>query len=190
MNGRVRAFAASFPPFEVREEVLAAARRPPLGDRVRWARPENVHLTLKFLGDVQEEVLESVRAALGETCAVYAPFNVELAGLGAFPSARRARIIWAGVGEGSEQLRSLASDLDAALAPLGFERERRPYTPHLTLGRVQGRPANLDLPTIVGSFGFGVGSVELVESVLTPEGAVYETLDTFALGESSRRVRP
>jgi RNA 2',3'-cyclic 3'-phosphodiesterase len=190
LNEPVRAFAAVFPPLEVREEALAAARRQPLGDRVRWVRSENVHLTLKFLGDVREEVLESVRAALGEVCAAYAPFNVKLAGLGAFPSARRARILWASVGEGSEQLRSLATDLDAASAPLGFERERHPYTPHLTLGRVRGRPANLTLPAIVGSFGFKVGDVELVESVLTPEGAVYGTLDTFALGESNRRVQP
>jgi RNA 2',3'-cyclic 3'-phosphodiesterase len=98
--------------------------------------------------------------------------------------------LWAGVGKGSEQLRSLAADLDAAFAHLGFERERRPYTPHLTIGRVRGKPANLDLPTFTGNFEFKVGDVELVESMLPPEGAVYEILDTFALGESSRRVQP
>ena len=181
----MRTFVAVFPPPEVREEALAAARRLPLCDRVRWVKPENFHLTLKFLGDVREEDQEDVHAALEEVCAGHAPFDVGLAGLGAFPSARRARILWAGVGEGYERLRSLAADLDAALAPLGFESEGRLYKPHMTLGRVRGRPARLDLPPGwtpgAGNLEFRTGSVELMESVLDPEGPVYETLGTFAL---------
>lgn len=181
----MRVFVAVFPPPEIREEALAAARRLPLGDRMRWVKPENIHLTLKFPGDLPEETLAGIRAALGKVCADHAPFDVCLEGLGAFPSARRARILWIGVSEGSGQLRSLATGLTAALASLGFEHERRPYTPHLTLGRVLDRPANLDLPPGVGGLGFRAGSVELVESVLAPGGAVYKTLDTFVLGEES-----
>ena len=177
----MRAFVAIFPPLETRKETLASARTLPSEDRVRWIRPENVHLTLKFLGDVREENLDGLRAALGEVCAGYAPFDVVLAGLGAFPSARRAKVLWAGVGAGSYQLRSLATDVDAALAPLGFEHEKRPYVPHLTLGRVRGRPVSLDLPSGAGGMGFRVRQVELMESTLTPEGAIYETLGVFAL---------
>jgi RNA 2',3'-cyclic 3'-phosphodiesterase len=181
----VRAFVAVFPPPEVRKKALVAARRLPSANRVRWARPENVHLTLKFLGDVREEALDGLSAALGEVCARHAPFDAALVGLGAFPSARRARVLWAGVDAGSDQLRSLAADVDAALAPLGFEREKRPYVPHLTLGRIRGQPASFDLPSSIEDLGFRVLHVELMESVLTAEGAIYRTVDTFALEDRS-----
>lgn len=177
----MRAFVAIFPPPKVRKEALASARRLPPDDRVRWTRPENVHLTLKFLGDIREENLDDLRAALGEVCAGHAPFDVALAGLGAFPSTRRAKVLWAGVGAGSGRLRSLAADIDAALVPLSFEREKRLYAPHLTLGRVRGRPVSLDLPSGAGEIGFRVRQVELMESTLTPKGAIYETLGVFAL---------
>ncbi len=176
----MRAFVAVFPPPEVVKETLAAARLSP-DKRIRLTRPENVHLTLKFLGDVREELLDDIRAVLEKVCAGHAPFEAALAGLGAFPSARRARILWAGVGEGSGRLRSLATDLDTGLASLGFERERHPYTPHMTLGRVRGKPAKLQLPPVFIDSKFRVESIELVESVLSPEGPVYETLSTFAL---------
>jgi len=177
----VRVFVAIFPPPEIRKKTLVSARRLSSEDRVRWTRPENVHLTLKFLGDVRKETLDDLRAALGEACAGHAPFDVALAGLGAFPSTRRARILWAGVGAGSNRLRSLATDIDAALAHLGFEREKRPYVPHLTLGRVRGRPASLDLPSTTRELRFRVRHVELMESTLTAEGATYRTVEDFAL---------
>jgi 2'-5' RNA ligase len=183
----VRAFVAIFPPLEVRKTALSGAleavRRS--GDKVRWARPEKVHLTLKFLGDTQEEVLNDLCAALEETCRHHAPFDVGLTGLGAFPSARRARILWASVGAGSERLCSLATDVDAAFAPLGFEREGRPYVPHLTLGRVRGRPASFDLSRASLNLDFRARRAKLVESTLTEEGAVYRTVEAFALGEES-----
>lgn len=179
----MRAFVAIFPPPETRKETLASACTLPSEDRrVRWTRPENVHLTLKFLGDIREENLDGLRAALGEVCAMHTLFDVVLAGLGAFPSARRAKVLWAGVGAGSHQLRSLATDVDAALAPLGFEREKRPYVPHLTLGRVRGRPVSLDLPSGSEGLGFRVQQVELMESTLAPKGAAYRTVEAFALG--------
>ncbi len=190
----MRTFVAIFPPPEVREAASFGAREAVRGlagdhrgDRIRWTKPENVHLTLKFLGDVQEEVLEDLCTALAEAVAGHASFDVELTGLGAFPSARRARIMWAGVGAGSEELRSLAEEVDAALAPLGFERERRPYTPHLTLGRIPGRPVSLDLPSSgVEELGrFRVQRVEFVRSTLTAKGAVYEIIGAFALKEMS-----
>ncbi len=184
----MRAFVAVFPPLEVRKKTLASARRLPSDDRVRWTGPENVHLTLKFLGEVREEALDILCTALGKVCAGYAPFDVVLAGLGAFPSARHARVVWSGVGLGSARLRSLAADVDATLTPLGFEREKRPYVPHLTLGRVRGRPASLDLPAGAEELGFRIRQVGLMESTLTAEGAVYRTVRTFALeGEERER---
>ena len=181
----MRTFVAIFPPPEIRAEVLARAPRLSLGGRVRWSRPENVHLTLKFLGDVREEELGDLCAAVEEVCGRHAPFDAELAGFGAFPSARRAQILWAGISAGSGGLRSLATDLDAALAPLGFEREKRPYTPHLTLGRARSKPASFE-PSPEEYLGeFRVRYVELTESNLIPEGAIYRTVRAFALKKKS-----
>ena len=178
----MRAFVAVFPPLEVRREALSWAKRRSSDDRMRWTRPENVHLTLKFLGDVEAEAFSSIRAALGEVCAQHVPFDAALAELGAFPSARRAKTLWIGAGEGSDRLRSLAADVDDALAPLGFEREKRPYVPHLTSGRVRGRPLNFDLASGAGGMRFRVERVELMESTLAAEGATYRTVGDFALG--------
>jgi 2'-5' RNA ligase len=177
----VRAFVAVFPPPELREEALARARHLSLRGRVRWSKPENVHLTLRFLGDVREEMLDGLCAALEEVCEHHTTFDAGLVGFGAFPSARHAQVLWAGIGIGFDELRSLATDLDAFLAPLGFEREKRPYTPHLTLGRARGQPASLE-PRPEEYIGeFRVRRVELTESTLTPEGAVYRTVRAFAL---------
>ena len=169
---------------EVRREALSWAKRRSSDDRVRWTRPENVHLTLKFLGNVEAEAFGSIRAALGEVCAQHAPFDAALAELGAFPSARRANTLWIGAGEGSDRLRSLAADVDNALAPLGFVREKRPYVPHLTLGRARGRPLHLNLPSGAEVARFRVRRVELAESRLAAEGATYRTVGGFALGRT------
>lgn len=185
----MRTFVAVFPPLEVRRIALEAARDAArgLGDRMRWTRPENVHLTLKFLGDVPEERLEALCAALREVRGLHAPFDASLASFGAFPSARRARVAWAGTGAGSEELRALAADVEKALAPLGFEREERPYVPHATLGRVRGRPVRLDLPAVVpGEPDFRVARLDLVRSTPGPEGSVYETLEGFGLESYSK----
>ena len=178
----MRAFVAVFPPSEVRREALTWARRRSSDDRVRWTRPENVHLTLKFLGDIRGEALGGIGAALGEVCAQHAPFEATLAELGAFPSAQRARILWIGVGAGSDRLLSLASDIDNALAPLDFEREKRPYVPHLTLGRVRGRSLHLVLTSGAQGTGFQIERIELMESSLAAEGASYKTVGDFTLG--------
>ncbi len=149
---------------------------------MRWTRPENVHLTLKFLGEVPEGEIEQIGAALRKACADHTPFDASLSSFGAFPSARRARVIWAGAGAGSEKLRALAADVETAFEPLGFGREDRTFVPHATLGRVRGKPVKLELPAVVpGEPGFGISRVELMVSRLAAEGAVYETLYELAL---------
>ena len=182
---RVRAFVAVFPPLEIREALIGAAHELPIVGEVRWIRPENVHLTLKFLGDVsQDDLLVRVTEALEPVRDRHGPFVAESSGFGAFPSASRARILWAGIGEGSEPLRALAKDVEASLEPLGFGREDRVYRPHLTLGRARSRPVVLEAtgsPSTVP--GFSVRHVELVRSVPDSAGATYSTLATYALSE-------
>lgn len=181
----MRVFVAVYPPMQVRKTALAAARDAvgDLEERLRWTPPGKVHLTLKFLGDVTDEELQGLRAALRGVCAQHTPFDASLASIGAFPSERRARIVWAGTGSGSEELRALASDVEAAFVPLGFARESRAYVPHATLGRVRGKPVKLGLPAAVPREpGFGVTRVALVKSTLLPQGSVYEILETRVLG--------
>ena len=177
----MRTFVAVFPPPEVRETLARAARKLPVSGEVRWVRPANVHLTLKFLGDVAESDLSRVAEALEAIRGRHEPFEVALCGFGAFPSGRRARIFWAGIGEGSERLRALARDVELSLEPLGFDREARPYSPHLTLGRAHGRPASLVDAAGASEPGprFWVRRMELVKSVLGGAGADYSTLAAY-----------
>ena len=180
----MRAFVAVFPPPEVRRALAGAARGLPVSGEVRWVRPENVHLTLKFLGDVSKDDLSRVVEALEPLRDRHEPFEAEPSGFGAFPSTRRARTLWAGIGEGSEPLRTLAKDVEASLEPLGFGREDRAYMPHLTLGRARARPVVLEAVETPSSVpNFPVRNVELVESVPGGTGPTYSTIATFVLSE-------
>ncbi len=180
----MRAFVAIFPPPQVREALLRAARRQPVSGEVRWIPPPNIHLTLKFLGDVTDEQLGEIDAALGEVSWRHLPFEIVTSTFGAFPSSRKARILWAGVGEGSERLRALADDVCGSLEPLGFAREGRPYAPHVTLGRARGRPVTLGSAQITARLPpFRADRMELVRSVLGEAGAAYSLIATYPLSE-------
>jgi RNA 2',3'-cyclic 3'-phosphodiesterase len=177
----VRTFVAVFPPSEVREALFRAARDLPASKAFRLIGPEKLHITSKFLGNVAEDDLIRVRLALGQLRGRHVPFEVETSGFGAFPSGKKARILWAGVGEGSEQLRVVAQSVDDLLEPVGFGREKRSYVPHLTLGRSRGRAAKLgdagvSPPTLL----FTVSGVDLVESVPEESGVTYSVLETYS----------
>lgn len=109
----------------------------PLSDDVKWVEPHNMHLTLKFLGDVDEADIPRVCEATAAATADRSPFTLRMFGVGAFPNVRRPRTIWVGAREGSEETVELAVRIDRAMRKLGFPKEGRRYTPHLTLGRVR-----------------------------------------------------
>ena len=181
----MRAFVAVFPPPETQKALADAARGLPVVGKVRLTPSKNVHLTLKFLGDVSREELERVADALETVRERHEPFEAGVSGFGAFPSPKRARVLWASIGEGAIGLRSLAKDVEERLEPLGFEREDRVYVPHLTLGRTRGRPVALEtLETLSPVPGFLVRHVDLVESVLGGAVATYSTLAAYPLSES------
>ncbi len=186
----MRTFVAIFPPLEARKELLRTARNLNVKGEVRWTKPENVHLTLKFLGEVPEESLTDIGGVLREVAARHETFEIEADGFGAFPSAEKARVLWAGVGEDAARLRTLAGEVEDALEPLGFEREDRVFTPHITLGRAGGSPVALAQPvgTSPGSL-FEARRLELVRSVPGRDGVVYSTVEACGLSKG-RGQRP
>ena len=161
------------------------------GSDLKWVAPGNIHVTLKFLGEVRLSRIDDVRRVLESVCAATAPIRLSVDELGAFPSPRAPRIVWAGLEGDTERLVSLASRVDAALEPLGFPRESRPFTPHLTIARVRddasGGTRNtlgttLATTPIVGCLAFEAVAASLMKSQLTPNGAIYSRVAQFPLG--------
>jgi 2'-5' RNA ligase len=155
---------------------------------LRWVRPEGIHLTLKFLGEVPVEQVDRIAEALRGACTGHAPFGVSIAGMGCFPNTRRPRVVWVGVEEPSGALARLQHDVEEAIGPLGYPAEARGFSPHLTLGRVKGggRQALEALGTYVERAKVRVGdmkveAVHLMRSDLLPGGAVYTALAVVAL---------
>ena len=165
------------------KEVVAQLKS--FGGDVRWPRPEGIHLTLKFLGNVQQESIQEVEQALEPALARYEPFAVGVRGVGTFPGLNRPRVLRVGVTDPAGKLAPLAADVEDLMEPLGFPRETRRFSPHLTLGRVKSGRLNADLTTAIrqmGSLtgpGFDADSAVLFQSILEPSGARYIPLARF-----------
>lgn len=183
---RVRLFVAVSVPDDQLESLARQAE--PLKEGLaggRWAPPANQHVTLKFLGWTAVEMLEDLKGSLRRACAPLAPAEVRIDGLGSFPSRRRVRVLWAGFEDPERLLVRLNEVIERAVEPLGFERERREFSPHLTLARFK-TPQRLreELPALdrASLEGFVVSEVRLYRSHLHPKGAQYEVLESFELG--------
>lgn len=168
-------------PDEVRQRLAAAVERlRPHAAGVAWVAPANLHVTLKFLGEVDEGRVPSVAAALAAAAGAHGAFDVSVRGLGAFPSPERPRVLWAGLEDDAGRLGALAGGVDAACAALGFPRETRAFASHVTLGRArEGRrqPALADALARGGEFGrVRVERVALMQSELSPRGSRYSEL--------------
>jgi 2'-5' RNA ligase len=183
----IRAFVAIKVDEPVLERIAQATEilRSKLHD-IRWIATANCHLTLKFLGAVDETRVDHIGSALQRKLDLFPQCAISVKGLGIFPDAKRPRVLWAGV-EG-ETLAALAEGVESALAPLGFEREQRPFRPHLTIGRWrQGKRAGPELEReLLAWRGFdfgrsGVDAVALMQSVLQRAGAEYRELKTVQL---------
>ena len=152
-----------------------------------WVRSELLHFTLKFLGEVAPEKVEAIRLSVGDTVRPHAPFSLTLAGAGSFPNFRRPRVVWIGV-TAQRTVFALAEDVEEACELLGFERDARGFTPHLTIGRVKK-----DLPpggaqaleraaaTLHATYALDVASVDLMQSELTSAGPHYRVLAELPL---------
>jgi 2'-5' RNA ligase len=152
---------------------------------VRWTNPEGIHLTLKFLGDTSPDKVQAVTQGILAAAAGFEPFELRVAGFGCFPNPRRARVLWVGVPDVPKALAGVQRAIDLQMARLDYARETRPFSPHLTLGRVNDRAspderralADLLERTEVGGLGVvPVQEIVLFQSELRPEGAVYTAL--------------
>ena len=158
----------------------------PLGSMIRWVRPEGLHLTLKFLGEISQERLTMVYQAVERGVEGISPFSFILAQMGGFPNLRRPRVIWVGVSRGREPLKKLQEQVEAQLAECGFPKEKRSFSPHLTIGRVKSlrgiQPLLERLPSIsLESDETSVTAVKVMRSRLKPTGAEYSALKVVAL---------
>jgi 2'-5' RNA ligase len=194
----MRLFVAAEIPTGVQENfgaVRGASRDPAW----RWVAAGNVHLTLKFLGETDEGRVPRIQEALEAVCRPLTPFELGLVGLGTLPPSRPPaegdrrpprppRVLYAGLARGTVELRSLALGVEEAMAALGFQKERRLFTPHATLARVRRDQRPRDATELLGRFegeSFGVwrcGGVTLFSSELGPGGARYTALGEFPFG--------
>lgn len=153
---------------------------------LRWVRPENIHLTLKFLGNVEEKRLDKIKARLTDVCIKHNRFTIEVKGMGVFPDKRRPRVLWVDVKDNSP-LTVLQRELEDAMASIGFEKENRRFSPHLTIGRfrsLKGIEALYDKIQLHKDDSFGlmdVKSVFLMESRLKPSGSEYRRIAEVCL---------
>lgn len=191
----VRTFVAVDLTHDVQRAMGAAALslRDARIEGLRAVRPEGVHLTLKFLGDVPESRVDEIGHAVSETAAGHRQFEVSTGGFGAFPNTRRPQVLWIGISGRLEPLMGLQADVDAALGALGFPTETRPFHPHLTLARLDrrmpagARRASLDVlesTRLAVGMSIRVDTVSLVQSILGRGGAKYVRLSTGRLAES------
>jgi 2'-5' RNA ligase len=178
----MRIFLAVFPPDEIQRTAFGVGESlRGGGEGVSWVGERNLHFTLRFLGEIGEDGLRRAGEAARAAATGHEKFEAALGAPGAFPNAARARVIWLGLSSGAERLNALAGDLDRALAGRGFGRADRPFSPHLTLGRVRHAGANwsaalgaaISLENSVAAR-FTVDRISVVESTLSPQGSRYD----------------
>jgi len=153
-----------------------------LDAEVSWTRIDGIHITLKFLGDIEQEIIERVADVIEEATTGQPPFEICIKGSGAFPNLKKPRVVWIGVEDLNKGLMHIQQALDGRLKALGFEPEEREFRPHLTLGRVKGAKGKERLSSAISGLkdieigSFTVDRVILYKSELKPAGAVYTKL--------------
>lgn len=191
----IRTFVALDLPADVQKDLAAfCAPLQKLDAAVSWIRPDRIHLTLKFLGNVEESAVDPLGEALRSAVETVRPFRLQPTGCGAFSSLREMRVIWVGVQGDLEPLRDLHRRVEEALERLGFAKENRPFRAHLTLGRVKGRRQLKSLhDALVDRQGyrgviFDVSEVVLYKSDLKPDGAQYTPLKRLPFRGGPQRL--
>jgi 2'-5' RNA ligase len=186
-DATLRTFVALLLPDGVRTGLAAVSEELRAQTRgLTWVPPENLHLTLRFLGEIGPATLEHVRDAVAAAAAAVAPFTVSLGGLGGFPAGRAPRVLWASVATGGEKVEALFAELEAALVARGIPGESRAFHSHVTLARARDPRGAKELLRVLGAGpAFGevrVEALHLMRSELGPRGARYSALTAVPLG--------
>ena len=185
----IRTFVAIVPSAEVRaraSNLIDRLRQPK--DGVKWVAPSAIHWTLKFLGDVAAEDIPEVCRRVESGVSPLRAFDVHVRGLGAFPTTKRPRTLWLGVGRGEQEMVNLQQAIESQLAELGFRKEGRRYVPHLTLGRVKqslrgSLSKDLEQYTDYEAATSRIDEVIVFSSRLSPAGPEYDPLGRAKLGD-------
>ncbi len=189
---KIRAFIAIELPDPVKDSLssLEDRLRPAEHPYVKWVDPKGIHLTLKFLGNIATDQVPRIIEAITSASQGLSPLKLQIGGLGAFPNLQRPRVIWVAVTGEVDPLIALQRGIDQALVPLGFAIEKRPFSPHLTLGRLRERASLGERNSIgklvmatksEGSPAQEVKQISLMRSTLTPSGAIYNRLASIEL---------
>ena len=172
----------------VQEELKDKSNKP------SWAKPENIHLTLKFLGDIETNKIDSMVNILEGIAGKSFSFEISVKGVGTFPAAGTPRVIWVGIEENKDMLQ-LYNNIEEGLAALGFEKERRDFKPHLTIGRIKflndraGLRRGLEKVAGLNLARFAVAGFALFKSTLTPEGAIHTRVKEYTLQTTDKKLR-
>jgi 2'-5' RNA ligase len=171
----IRAFIALPLPEAVKKELLKVSATLRKIMDARWVSPEAMHITMKFLGDIDEKNIEGMAKKLDELSEPCQPFEMSLGGLGAFPSPKKARVVWAGIEADISRLRNLAASIDDMALDYGITKEGRPFTAHVTLARLR-EPSMINLDVRIEKITFIINGMHFYKSDLTPQGARYTLL--------------
>ncbi len=188
MNQFIRCFVAIEIPEPIQNQLarIQGTLRKQI-QKASWVKPGNIHLTLKFLGDVDPVDLESIGEAIEGATSRHRSFSLCIGGVGAFPNLARPRVMWAGVKVGGERVSALAQDINLALNHCGFPLDTKKFNPHLTIARLKGR---IDLRPYTDQYRqydridgaeTTVNAISLIQSQLHPQGAIYSTLQSYSL---------
>jgi 2'-5' RNA ligase len=185
----IRSFLAFELPVNIKKTVLKVTGEiRDSGLDVRWVKAENIHLTMVFLGNVKTEEIEGIEKEVRNVCPVYGSFDIALKGMGCFPNRRRPRVLWLGLDGEIERMSHFRDGLQRALKAFGIKEEKRPFRPHLTLGRFRStRKMGSRLEELLSEYAALESPVEslnelyLFKSDLNPRGAVYTKLKSWPL---------
>jgi 2'-5' RNA ligase len=184
----MRTFIAIYPSQEIKDvigELIARLKKD--GDNIKWVEAKDLHITLKFLGEVKEQDVSRLIDIVSGALKGRKAFQNEFIGIGTFPEKGTPRVIWIGTAKGALEQKEMAATIEETLSEAGYKKEERPFTPHLTIGRVKGKTDSAGLKAALEDLKekkIGVSeivSVEIMKSKLKRSGAAYEIVKSFSL---------
>jgi 2'-5' RNA ligase len=177
----LRTFIAALIPEEIKLEMKRYIMdMKPHWEGVKWENYEKLHLTLKFMGDVEESKIEEIESVLAESVRMYSPFRTAISGFGGFPNLRNPHVLFIGLSENQELLK-LQCEIEERLEGLGFKKESRAFVSHVTIGRIRGRAQSKGSFPVPKNTPFSITEIALMKSMLHPGGSKYTPISVFRL---------